>query len=198
MNKQELFAELRQKLAGLPQDDIDGHIGFYAEMIADRIEEGATEEEAVAELGDTNDIAKQIASEIPLAKLVKEKVKPSRALRPVEIVLLVLGSPLWLSVLITLFALALAVYIVAWGLIVTLWAIEASIAACSVGGVFASVVFVFRGSALSGMAMLGCGILLAGISIFGGYGCKYATDAILKLTKKIFTWIKSLLIKKER
>ena len=39
MNKQEFLAELRKRLSGLPQADIEERIVFYSEMIDDRTEE---------------------------------------------------------------------------------------------------------------------------------------------------------------
>ena len=65
-------------------------------MIDDRMEEGLAEEEAVSSFGTPEEIADQILSEIPLSRLVRERVKPKRALKAWEIVLLVLGSPVWL------------------------------------------------------------------------------------------------------
>lgn len=197
MNKREFLGALRQGLTGIPQDDIEEWINFYGEMIDDRIEEGLAEEQAIAELGTIQDIAIQIMSEIPLTKLVKEKVKPNRTLRATEILLLVLGSPIWLSLLIALFAIAISIYAVIWSLIISLWAIAFSVVACSVGGVFASVVFIPQGNIASGIAMLGVGLVCAGLAIFAWYGCKCAANAILKLTKQIFIWIKSCFIKKE-
>ena len=76
MNKQEFLAELRKRLSGLPQADIEERIVFYSEMIDDRTEEGSTEEEAVSAIGFVDDVVSQIFSETPLTKLVKEKVKP--------------------------------------------------------------------------------------------------------------------------
>ena len=48
MNKQEFLVQLRNALSGLPKDDIEERIEFYSEMIEDRIEEGLSEEEAIA------------------------------------------------------------------------------------------------------------------------------------------------------
>ena len=72
MNKQTFLSELRSRLSGLPQEDIDGHIGLYEEMIDDRIEEGLPEEEAVADVGSIDEIVTQILADYPLSKLVKE------------------------------------------------------------------------------------------------------------------------------
>ncbi len=196
MNKQEFLSGLKAKLIGLPQDDIDERIGFYSEMIEDRVEDGLSEEQAITQLDTLENIVAQIMSEISLTKLVREKVKPSRKLSVWEIVLLVLGSPIWLSILIAMCAIVISIYAVVWSVIISLWAVEFSLAACSVGGVFASVVFMAKGNIVSGVAMLGAGILCAGLAIFCFYGCKYATKAILKLSKKIFIWIKSCFMRK--
>ena len=73
-------------------------------MIDDRMEEGSTEEEVVSEIGNVDDIVSQIIADTPLVKLVKEKAKPNRMLKAWEIVLLVLGSPLWVSLLLAVIA----------------------------------------------------------------------------------------------
>ena len=127
MNKQEFLAELRKGLCGLPQDDIEERLTFYSEMIDDRIEEGLSEEEAVSAIGDVEEIVRQTAADIPLAKIAKERIRPKRQLKAWEIVLLALGSPIWLSLGIAAAAVILALYISLWALIISLWAIFASL-----------------------------------------------------------------------
>lgn len=100
MDKQEFLSKLRAKLSGLPQKDLEERLSFYSEMIDDRIEEGLSEETAVKELGTVDEVAGQIIADIPLSKLVKERIKPKRALNVWEIVLLAIGSPIWLSLII--------------------------------------------------------------------------------------------------
>lgn len=81
MNKQEFLTELRAKLSGLPTDDVEERLSFYGEMIDDRTEEGVTEEQAVEEMGSVDQIASQIISEVPLTKIVREKIKPKGVLK---------------------------------------------------------------------------------------------------------------------
>ena len=97
MNKEKFLDELRNRLSGLPQEDIEERIAFYEEMIDDRMEDGVSEEEAVSRIGSVENIARQIMSEIPLTKLVQEKVKPKRNLRAWEIVLLSVPAIFWRS-----------------------------------------------------------------------------------------------------
>jgi len=56
MNKNEFLATLRERLNGLPEEDIIKSIDFYGEMLDDRIEDGMSEEEAVSDLGNIDEI----------------------------------------------------------------------------------------------------------------------------------------------
>ena len=195
MNKQEFLAKLRQGLAGLPQNDIEERLTFYSEMIDDRMEEGLSEAEAVNEMGAVGDVITQILADIPLTKLVKEKVKPKKAISALEIVLIVLGSPIWLSLLIAALAVILSVYIVLWSAVISLWAIDVSLSACFLGGVAAASVLAVTGDTLTAVAILGGALFCAGLSIFLFFVCKAATKGILALAKKIALWIKSLFVR---
>ena len=69
-------------------------------MIADRMEDGLSEEDAVASVGSVEEIAAQIIADTPLSKLAKAYIKPKRRLTAWEIVLLALGFPIWFSLLV--------------------------------------------------------------------------------------------------
>ena len=127
MSKEKFLIQLQNGLAGLPQEDINERLTFYREMIDDRIEEGLTEDEAVAEIGPVQAVVKQIHADTPLSKLVKERVKPKRTLKTFEILLLVLGAPLWFALLITLFSLLFAFYVVVWSLAIAFWSVMAAL-----------------------------------------------------------------------
>ena len=120
MTKKEFIEELKNGLCGLPEEDIRRSIEFYSEMIDDRIEDGKTEEEAVADIGSVKDAVEQIISEIPMSKLIKEKVKPKRRMCAWERVLLALGSPIWISIIAALFAVVVSVYASIWSVAVSL------------------------------------------------------------------------------
>ena len=65
MNKTEFLDALRHALGKLPSYEVEQSIAFYAEMIDDRIEDGMSEQEAVAALGSVHAIAAQIVAETP-------------------------------------------------------------------------------------------------------------------------------------
>ena len=197
MTKSNFMNELQTRLPGLPQKDLEERLSFYSEMIDDRIEEGVPEEEAVDEIGNLDDIVSQILADYPLARIVKEKVKPKRRLQPWEIVLLVLGSPVWVSLLISAFAIAISIYIVIWSLVISLWAVFASAAVLFPYGFMMAVVYTAQGNAAAGAAYLGIGIFCIGLSILLFFGCTAATKGTVILTKKIILGIKALLVRKE-
>ncbi|MEE1105032.1 MAG: DUF1700 domain-containing protein, partial [Ruminococcus sp.] len=90
MTKKAFLSELRAALSALPEQEQNERLRFYAEMIDDRMEDGMTEEEAVAAVGNTNEIAQRIHTEAAVQA-------PQQGVRVWLILLLVLGSPLWLS-----------------------------------------------------------------------------------------------------
>lgn len=197
MSKQEFLAQLRKGLSGLPKDDIEECLTFYGEMLDDRMEEGLSEEEAVSAVGSVDEIVAQTVADIPLAKIAKERIKPDRRLKVYEIVLLVLGSPIWLSLGIAAIAVILALYVSLWAVIVSLWTVFGSFAACAVVGVPAGIIFAAHGSGAAGVAVFAVGIICMGLSVFMFLGCKIVTKFILILTKKIAIGIKNCFIKKE-
>lgn len=186
--------ELRSRLVGLPQEDIEESVGFYAEMIDDLSEDGISEEEIFSAIGPIEEVAEQIISEVPLAKIAKEKIKPKRRLRAWEIVLLVLGSPIWLSLCIAAVAVILALYVVLWSVIISLWAIFVSFCAVSVFGVAVGVTDIVFARVFDGLSLIGLGLFSAGASIFLFFGSLYASKGIILLTKKIALGIKKLFV----
>ena len=169
MDKQQFCAALRARLAGLPEADITSSIEYYCEMIDDRIEDGVPETVAVAAVGSVDEIAEQILMDTPMTKLVKARMKPKRALKAWEIVLIAVGSPVWLPILIAIAAVVLSVYITLWAIIVSLYAVVLSVAvaaiACLIGG------FVLQPLSLPGILL---GIGAAFVWQAWRYSCSWA------------------------
>lgn len=197
MTKLEFLEELKKGLSGLPQEDIDERIDFYSEMIDDKIEEGILEAEAVASIGNVQDIVSQIVAEAPILKLVKERVKPKTKLKPLEIVLLAVGSPIWVSLLIAFLAVVLSLYISLWAVIISLWAVFVSLVASGFAGIVGGAVLSLTGNGASGLALMGVSLVVLGVGILFFFACKAATKGILILTKKIALCLKNALLRKE-
>ena len=197
MNKQEFLESLRKGLSGLPQEDIEERLSFYSEMIDDRMEEGISEEEAVSAVGAVGELVTQTVADIPFAKLAKERIRPKRRLKAVEILLLVLGSPLWLTLGIAAVAVIFSLYGSLWAVNISLWAVFCSLVGCVVGCLLAGGVFTAGANITSAVAMLAAGLICSGLAIFMFYGAKAATKGIMELIWKMALRIKNGFIRKE-
>lgn len=197
MNKQEFLLALRGALADLPEADIKASLDYYAEIIDDQMEEGISEADAVASLGSVVAVAEQILLDMPLPKLVKARVKPKRRLRAWEIVLIAVGSPVWFPILLALIVVVLAVYVVLWSLVVSIYAVDVALAACLLGGIGGGVGLFIAGNPFSALFLLGAGLVCGGLSIFLFFGCKAATKGTVLLTRKMLIGVKKCFVRKE-
>ncbi|MBR2903641.1 MAG: DUF1700 domain-containing protein [Clostridia bacterium] len=195
MTKQAFLDALKKRLRGLPKQDVEERLGFYSEMIDDRIEEGLTEEEAVSQLGSVEEVASQIIADIPLVKIVKEKIKVPRQIKGWEIVLLILGFPLWFPLLIAAFSVAVSLVAVLFSLVVVVWAVFASLVAMAGGGVVGGIILACTGNPLTGLLMIGAGVFCAGLSILTFYGALEATKGMGLFVKKSVLAVKKLFVK---
>ena len=163
MTKSEFLEQLNAGLSALPKDERDEHTRFYSEMIDDRLEEGLSESEAVAAIAGIGEV---IARELAEARSV----------------------PLWIALFAAAFAVAVAVYASVWSVIVACWSVLAALAACALAGTLGGIPLCFTHGVWVGLAILGVGLLAAGIGGFTLYGCVKLTVLIARLTKAISLW----------
>ena len=197
MDKNAFLDELREKLSGLPEEDIEERVAFYREMIDDRIEDGVPEEEAVEGVGTVDSVVEQIMSEIPLSKLVREKVKPKRSLKAWEIVLLVLGSPVWIPLLVAAAAVVFAVYIVIWAVVICVYAVDLSLAAGALTGMAGIFIYLKAGNPAGAVFSAGAALVCAGLAILMFFVCAAITKAVAKLTGRMLTKTKTSFVGKD-
>lgn len=165
MNKKEFMTELRRMTAQMPQEEANQYTLYYSEMIEDAMEDGSSEEEAVALLGGMDEIAAYIRenhSQIPV-QLQNTDTVPRKQVPVWAIVLIILGFPVWFSLLCTL----LSLYVVGWALIVSLYAVMISLVAAGI--VMLPACFA---AANTGMVMLliGCGLFMIGLAVMMAVG----------------------------
>ena len=196
MTKSEFITQLRNKLRGLPEDSVEDGISFYSEMINDKIEDGVSEEEAVSQLGSVDKIAEQITKDVPLTKLAKNRLKPKRKYSPLEITLIAVGSPIWLSLLVSALAVVFSIYVSLWAITVSLWAVCVSVGISGVGCIIYAVAMFISGAVPTGLVTLGAGLACLGFFGVTLYFCKLATEASAALAKAITLGIKKCFIKK--
>ena len=196
MKKQEFLNQLKTRLWALSPADIQRSLDYYSEMIDDRLEDGLSEEEAVAALGDLDEIVKQIMQEMPHPPAaIKKEQKQQRRIVPWVIVLLVLGSPVWIPLVASVAAAVFSIYVSLWSVVLVLWCL--TVAACvSPLACLISILFSFAESSV--LVNLGAALLMAGLAILLFMVSMLASKGMIALTKLIWKSMKSIFQGKER
>lgn len=201
MTKLEFLTALAGRLAMLAGDERQKTLDFYGEMIDDRMEEGMSEEEAVASLEPVEEIAQEILCDQPLPDLLQARTdaasKAPRRRSALQITLIILGFPLWFPLLLAGGIVVLALYLVVWSLIVALYAVVGALGISALMGVAFGVWQMFLNPA-SGLFLVGTGAICAGLCIFSVFGVQELSIQLIRLTTRLGRWVKSLLIRKER
>ncbi len=196
MNKKQFLDSLSEKLRGFPEEDAKKSLEYYSEIIDDRIENGENEEEAVAGLGNIDDILAQILADTPLPRIVKEKVKPKRNLIGWEIALILLGAPLWIPLAIAILAVILSLYVILWSVVISVCATAAVLIFSAVALLGAGAVMLFTGHAVQGILILGTVFICTGSFILVFIICKALVRGAVALCKAIVFGIKSIFVRK--
>ena len=195
MTKKEFIKELRERLSGLPKDDLESRLSFYEESINDRMDDGKSEEEAIKELGTIDEIVNQVASETSLVTLVKEKAKPKRKLSGAEIALIAIGFPLWFPLVLTFLILCLVFCLVFWiiGLIPLITCVSSLVVGLAEFFSYFAVIGEANSLGVLGMAIAGIGLAIMLIP-----AVIYSVKGTIKLVKLIMTGIKKLFIRRRK
>lgn len=194
MNKRNFLSKLSDKLSNLPHSEAQERLNFYSEMIDDLVEEGLTEEQAVLKVGNADDIAREIVTDVPFNDIVEEKlILDNNANKGWQLALLIASAPIWFSILIAIFSVAISLIATLLAVSISLWAVPISLIACAVTGVIYCFILIFSGYALTGFAVLGAGLLCAGLSILFVYVCNALTKFLFCICKKIYIKIKEII-----
>lgn len=197
LKKEAFLNELRNRLSGLPQSDIEDRISFFGEMIDGRIEDGMSEEEAVAGMESVDAIVAQIMSEIPLARLVRNKVKPEKGHSVWKVVLLICLFPIWFPLLIAVAAVLFSLLIAAWAVIISFYITAGSLVIASLGCVIATGAYFGIGRIVPGIGGFGAIFVCIGLSILFFLLSIAMTKGTVFLTRKMFIGLKTSFVGKE-
>ena len=196
MTKADFLQLLERALAQLPEEERRQNLEYYSELLDDMLEEGMTEAEATAKLGSPGQIAQSILQEMPLSKLVSTRMKPQSGWTPLAIILAVVGSPVWVPLLLAAAAVVL-------GLFVSIWALGLAAVAVVLGLaviVVAAPIVAIRAAVLTlplGLILLGAGLVLLGLCVLGGLMAVELCKLLWQLTVWLGHKIKGLFIRKE-
>ena len=170
MKKLEFINELGAQLHSMPTEEVRPLLDYYMEIVADRMEDGMTEEEAVASLGPIPELAEKILAEQPQTEQEPEPIPtPAPLPEPVpqakrrwsgsSIVLAIILSPLWLTLLCVLISIEIAVW-------VTLASLVVSSGAMILGGIAGSILSLipmFDLVSISARIFVSCSLVCSGI-----------------------------------
>ena len=196
MTKSEFIGGLSAAISDLPEVERSKYIEYYAEMIDDAIEDGMSEEEAVASLGSIQETEAQIRSDSeppektsPVQAVPrKQKKGPSTAV----IIALIVGSPIWLGLIFAL----LGIYISIWVVILSLYVADLSMAVAGIASVIAFPFFVGE-NVFGAFLNLAAGLFCAGLSVFMFHGILLLCKALIRLTTICFNGVRSWFVREE-
>ena len=196
MSKADFLRLLERALMQLSEEERQKNLEYYSELLDDMMEEGMTEAEATAKLGSPNQIAQSILQEMPLGKLVSTRMKPKSGWTPLAIVMAVVGSPVWVPLLLATVAIVLAVFVSIWALGFAAVAVVIALAVA----VVAAPIFAVRAAVMTlplGLMLLGAGLVLLGLCVLGGLMAVELCKLLWQLTVWLAHKIKGLFIRKE-
>ena len=179
--------------------DAESSLEYYSELIDDYMEDGCTEEEAVAKMGTIEEIIAQIterqSSEEQSQNAEKSKQtgdKDKFTLKWWHKLIIILTSPIWLSLVLSLAVVAfglgitaLTLYIVAWAVIASLYAAVLSLSISVIAGIIISIAMFAGSNGIQALLMIGCTLMLAGLAVFGLIGM----NAVTKLFIRFSAWV---------
>ena len=196
MTKADFLQLLERALSQLSEEERRANLEYYSELLDDMLEEGMTEAEATAKLGSPAAIAESILQEMPLSKLVSTRMKPKSGWTPLAIILAVVGSPVWVPLLLAGVAVVAALFVSIWALAAVAVVVVLALALA----VIAVPVLAVRTAALTlplGLLLLGGGLVLLGLCVLGGLMAVELCKLLAQLTVLLAHKIKGLFIRKE-
>ena len=200
MSRDAFIGELRHRMAGLPQQTVERTVEYYSELIADSVEDGMSEEEAVARLGFLEEIVANVVKDTPLSQIVQTRVqeKKAKGVSGWVIALLILGAPVWLPLLIAALVVLFALFIALWAVVIALWAVVAAVILAALAAMVGGVIELARMHLAQGLVLLGGGLMCLGLCALAFLLMKLITVGTVKLCKWIWTGIKSLFVGKRK
>lgn len=217
MNKLQFLDAVRSNAASVPPEELAALLDYYTEMIDEAMDEGLSEEDAVARLGSWDEICEQIHAyraepplvTAPITKTQPETQKennanpnPAPAEEPAKtkkwnrislptwaVILLILTSPVWgtvvLSLLIVLFAVVASLVIIGGALVISLFAVVVALAVVGVVGIPAAFVLLVTSSAAPFLLLFGSSLICLGLAILG----VFVSVVCFKLFSAFVRWL---------
>lgn len=204
MCRQEFLCSLNSILCNYPSNEVEKCLEYYNECISDRMENGMSEEEAVADLGDIYSIADNIKMEMPITTLVRQKVVASRDSEESvpkkrsapRTVFMIIGIIFALPFIIAFLGIIFAVIVTLLALIPAFFCVTLALGISAVACLVAGIISIVMADSLSLFLYLGASLICASLTILFALITAWVTKGVKKATVGIIKGIKKMLIKK--
>lgn len=189
MKKREFLDALRQTLSLLPSQELEKQLTYYDEMLTDMIEDGMSEEEATARIGDPVDIGLGILADMPNPPPASRLMEPPQKVSTAKtsfwfVVALILGIPIWVPLAAAVIAVFVAVIATVIAVII---AVGALVVALIVGGIalILAAFFTTAGSLPLVLLLIGFGFLSIGLGVLSVFVLCWMVKGLKKLFRAI-------------
>lgn len=182
MTKKEFMDALSWQLKALPKKEKKSSLSYYEEMIGDRMEDGMSEEEAVAAAGTPEEAAEEIFKGLSLidkARMTISKGGRTRNATKTEKVLFWFSLPILIPLVIAAVSIGLTLFIVSWALFISWCAVVAAFILGGIGAIVLGIADFVRGGIAGKLMLIGAGIACAGVGL-----------ALIPTVKPLFKLIK--------
>lgn len=181
MKRNEFINKIEDNLKAFDQSEINEIINYYNEIIADKMDLGLTEDEAINSLGDVKDITNEIKTNILMKRTNK---KSTNSLKNFLIILGICSTPILLPIGITFAVLYFTLYIVLFSFVI-------AFGASGIAVIFAFLLESVRTLSTSGelsaaFIQLGIGFILGAILLLLTVISIKITKVLLNGTNKFF------------
>ena len=169
MTKKEFIEALSWQLKALPKKERESSLAYYEEMIGESMEDGLSEEEAVAAAGTPEEASEEIFKGLSLidkARMTISKSGRSRNATKAEKVLICLGLPILIPLIIAAVSIGLALFVTAWAVFLSWCAVLIALIAGGVGIFAFGIAALVRADAAGGLMYAGAGLVCSGIGLF--------------------------------
>lgn len=217
MTKTVFLEKVRSGISSLSENDIKRWIDYYSEMIDDRIEDGISEEDAVAAMGSVDDVISHILRDENAEPTNINNAEPNKKDKNLfdtikdfinrhvtdenriwVILVVVLAVPIWVPVLTSLFGAIVSVVVSLFSVVVGIYAGAVALVAAFVGCVVKGIAVLSVGALLgSAMMYFGIGFICLGIGILMFLLANLCARLIIKGIKFVCSYVKSKIQKKE-
>ncbi|MCL2031540.1 MAG: DUF1700 domain-containing protein [Oscillospiraceae bacterium] len=197
MTREEFMSRLRRQLEGFSSAETARVLEYYEELFSDSLEAGKTEQEIIAGLDTPEVIAERVRVELAFLRAEQEpsaKNFNTALLVILGVFALPIGLPLGFAVLVVLFAAGM----VGVSLVVAALATLAALGVSGIGLIITGFVSLVSGVPLLGFALIGSGLICAGLGLLTGVGGWALVRALFRVCAKLFRKIYMSIMKKRK